>query len=341
MANPYIYDRPIADRERFYNRHSEITRIYSRIAAGRPQSVSIVGQPRTGKTSLLNWLCDPASQADYLHDPALYVYLLLSLKETPPDHPEAFFAQVDEALRKTGQGAMAPTYDGFRNLVERLMGEGKKWVLFCDDFHVVTQNPAFPLDFFSFLRSVANNNDVGYITTSSAALQKLCASQDLEESPFFNIFTTVNLGPLKEEEAQNLVQQPALVAGAPFAEEANWILELGGMSPYLLQLSAGLAFEARSDGALTRERLADEAFKEARDFLHLLWEGHFSAAQQEVMQSVSTDKKVERRLRYAADDLERRGYLRKAGDGYGFRPDLLRRFVLESGRRRVWKRLFG
>lgn len=341
MINPYVYDRPIAQRERFYGRRSEIMRIYSRIAADRPQSVSIVGEPRTGKTSLLNWLYDAAARAEYLDEVSEYVYLLLRLNEAAPDRPEAFFAQVNEALRETGRDAIEPTYSGFSSLVERLMGGDEKLVLFCDDFHVVTQNPAFPLDFFSFLRSVANNNDVGYITTSSAALQKLCASQDLEESPFFNIFTTVNLGPLKEEEAQNLVQQPALVAGAPFAEEANWILELGGMSPYLLQLSAGLAFEARSDGALTRERLADEAFKEARDFLHLLWEGHFSAAQQEVMQSVSTDKKVERRLRYAADDLERRGYLRKAGDGYGFRPDLLRRFVLESGRRRVWKRLFG
>lgn len=341
MTNPYIYDRPITDRERFYSRRSEITRIYSRIAADRPQSVSIVGEPRAGKTSLLNWLCDPASQADYLKDPAHYVYLLLHLKDTPPGHPEAFFRQVDGAFQKAGQEPMQPDYDGFCSHVARLAAENKKLVLFCDDFHVVTRNRAYPLEFYSFLRSIANNRDVGYVTTSSAPLHKLCASPDLEESPFFNIFTAVNLRPFNDEKAQLLVRQPAQAAGMPFDEEADWVLDLAGPLPYLLQLTAGLAFEGRANGRLTKETLAEQAFKESREFLQLLWDFSFSPAQREVLKSICAGRSVKQELRYAAEDLKRGGYLKKHDDGYLFAPALLQEFVARAEKGPVWKRLFG
>ena len=106
MTNPYVYNEPLNGQEGFCNRASEITRISSRIAADRPQSVSIVGQQRMGKTSLLNLLCDPAAQAEYLDDPAQYVILCLKLKEQPPDNPEAFFAHMETTLQACGLEGM-------------------------------------------------------------------------------------------------------------------------------------------------------------------------------------------------------------------------------------------
>jgi len=61
MTNPYVYAQPIQGRDGFYGRASELTRISSRIAAETPQSVCVVGEPKSGKTSLINFLCDPAS----------------------------------------------------------------------------------------------------------------------------------------------------------------------------------------------------------------------------------------------------------------------------------------
>lgn len=341
ITNPYIYDQPLTQREQFSNRRSEIVRIYSRIASDRPQSVSIVGEPRIGKTSLLNWLYHEDSRTEYLDDPAMYVYLLLSLKEQPPDHPEVFFAQVSDALQQTGQGQISPSYEGFKHLVEQLMGEGRKLILFCDDFGLVTQNKAFPLEFFSFMRSIANSHDVAYVTTSSAELQKLCSSQDLEESPFFNIFTTVNLRPFTDEEAKELIQKPAMDAGAPFTGEVEWILQLAGSRPYLLQLTASLAFEARANGKLKAEDIAEKAFREARDFLSLLWEEQFSEAQREVLRVICTGKTVKNRNRYAAEELERNGHLKKVGDDCVIISALLGRYVRECGCGSFWKRLFG
>ena len=342
MPNPYVYKEPLKGRQGFFNRNSEITRVTSRIAADRPQSISIVGAPRAGKTSLLNYLYDPESRAGYLDDPPRYLFLLLKLMEVPPDSPPAFFALVDAALQQEGEGSMKPTYEGFEELVKRLMQEARKLIVFCDDFGLVTSNSKFPLDFFSIMRSVANSNDVGYVTTSYAPLQQLCYTPDIEESPFFNIFTTVNLEPFKDEEARRLVEAPAREAGEPFATETEWILKLAGAWPYLLQLTASLAFEARVNGRLEREALGAQAFKEAREFMETNWAGgHFPEAQQEVMRAVLAGKEVELRYQFDAESLERRGLLRREGKGYVFSAGLWERFVKEQGSGRFWKRLFG
>lgn len=341
MNNPYVYREPLKGRAGFYNRISELTRIISRSAADGPQSVSVVGPPRTGKTSLINYLCDPAQRAQDLDDPSRYVYLCLYLREDPPGSPEAFFARMQAALQRSGQGAMGPGYDGFLALVEQLMQEGRKLVLFLDDFDQVTLHRGFPLDFFSFMRSIANSNDVGYVTTSYEPLQQLCYAPAVGESPFFNIFTTVNLEAFEPEEALKLVERPAREAGSPFGQEVDWILELGGTSPYLLQLTASVAFEERAQGRLDRELLAARAFGEAREYLELIWEKHFPRAQLAVLRALATGKVVERRHQHAAGTLERRGYLRRNGEGYLFTSALLKRFVKEGERGGFWKRLFG
>jgi serine/threonine-protein kinase len=334
MENPFVYKEPLRGKEGFCNRASEITRIASRMAAERPQSVSVVGELRSGKTSLFRYLCDPQVQAEYLEDPGQCVLLFLDLKSRPPDGPPAFFERLDRALREAGQEGMKSGYDGFGDRVKKLMQEGRKLVLLLDDFGLVTRHSGFPIDFFSFMRSIANSNDVGYVTTSETALQNLCHTEDIQESPFFNIFTTVNLVPFKEEEARNLV------AGVE-PEAREWVLKLGGASPYLLQMAASLAFEAGQNGPVEEKRVAERAFKEALPYFEKLWEGGFSEAQQLVLRALATGKEAERRHQYAAESLERRGHVHRVEDGYAFRSALLERFVRERGGGSLWRKLFG
>lgn len=341
MDQPYTYDGPIAERSRFYGRRSEITRISSRIGADRPQSVSVVGQPKSGKTSLLNWLTHPDSRGEYLDDPSAHVFLYLDLKEAAPQDPEGFFRAVDQACQAVGLLAMAHSYDAFSARIAELANARKHLVLFCDDFHVITQNQGFPLEFYSFLRSVANNNDVGYVVSSSAPLHKLCASPDLEESPFFNIFTPVNLRPLKDDESRALVVDRAEVAGLPVGPEAEWILELAGGHPYLLQLTATMAYRARSKGELTRSRLAERAVAEAETYFHMLCDTFLSPVQKDVLRLLAKGRPVVERFHYAAEDLVRNGFLAKVDDHYEFRQLLFREFVICCEKRSVWKWLLG
>ncbi len=340
MDNPYIYKTPVAGRAGFFNQTAEIFRIASRIAADRPQSVSIVGGPRTGKTSMLNYLCDPETRAEQLDEPELYLYLRLDLRGNPPNSPEEFFSMLGAQLEAAGEPAMQASYDGFSDLVEQLMEAGRKLVLLCDDFGLVTQHQGFPLDFFSFMRSLANSNDVGYIMTSDDALQKLCHTQDIGDSPFFNIFTTANLGAFDQEQACQLAAAPAAAAEVPFAAETDWIVDLAGGSPYLLQLTAHWAFAARAAGSLDRARLQEEAFKAARPHLEQLWKSHITEVQQGVLRALCEGGAVDRRQQYAAESLVDLGYVCREGETFAVRGGLLGRFIgAQSGG--FWKKLFG
>lgn len=339
MTSPYVYKEPIQGSEGFFNRASERSRIASRIAAARPQSVSVVGGLRVGKSSLVNWLCDPGSQAGYLEDPSSYLLLRLRLRYDPPATPSAFFSRVDAAMQYNGR-SMVADYDGFSDAVKMLQEEGLKLILFLDDFGEVTQQSGFPLDFFSFMRSVANSNDVGYMTTSDQPLQSLCHTQDIEESPFFNIFTTVTLEPFSVEEARQLVEDPAREAGAPFGEEAEWILELGGTNPYLLQLTSGAACELRARGELDSDALGEHAYQEAKEHLAQYWQS-LSDPERELLRAVCAEKQVERRYEYVAEQLERVGTVHREADSYVLNAGLMARYVREASKGGFFRRLFG
>ena len=125
MSNPYVYDRALTGREGFHNRSSELMRICSRVTADRPQSVSVVGAPQTGKTSLLNYLLDLETRSEALENPDEYIFLVLSLAEETPDTPEAFFRLLASRVSAGGHGDMEASHDGFSELVKRLMAEGR------------------------------------------------------------------------------------------------------------------------------------------------------------------------------------------------------------------------
>ncbi len=330
---------PLAGASGFCNRNSEIMRITSRIAAERPQSVSIVGEPKSGKTSLLHWLGAPQCQAKYLDDPGSFVFLRLDLASAPPRDPDAFFALLVDAWRDRGEGSIEPSYDGIADWVRRLMQEGRRLVVLLDDFGRVTASAAFPVGFFSFLRSIANGSDVGYVTTSCTDLQKLCSTQDLEESPFFNIFTTVHLEPFNEPQARLLAAQAWAEAGGVSDPPDEMIEQLAGGSPYLLRLCAAVAAEQAS-GAGDPERIEAAAYRIARPYLDCLWQEHFTAVQRDVLAQVQGGRAVARQQEYALAALERRGHVAPANGGHAIRAGLLARHVRErSGG--LWKRLFG
>jgi len=94
----------------------------------------------------------------------------------------------------------------------------------------------------SFLRSLANNYNLGYVTTSFLELQKLCAMKDSEESPFFNIFTNLSLGPLSPAEGCKLLSS-LIGSGQQVSDLCHWC----GQSPYLLKRIAEKLLQDKTD----------------------------------------------------------------------------------------------
>ena len=59
ILNPFIYGKPVPT-ERHINRQLELGTLFSRLQNG--ETTAIVGEPRIGKTSLLQYLATPAIQ---------------------------------------------------------------------------------------------------------------------------------------------------------------------------------------------------------------------------------------------------------------------------------------
>jgi hypothetical protein len=224
-------DLQAAGPERFFGRTNIVRRIFSRIGAARPQSVAVIGGLKSGKSSLLAHLAHEAVRASYLPDDSRYTFLSLPGDDDPSLDAAAFLDRLSGAL---GAPPGAGGYARLQQAVEERHRAGSHLVCFFDDFHFITRNTNFPLEFFSFLRSLANNFNLAYVTSSFLELQKLCVAKDIEESPFFNIFTNIALGLMEPAEARSLLAALTGWSDSDAERPADW----AGHFPYVMRLVA-------------------------------------------------------------------------------------------------------
>ena len=72
QPNPFYYGGPIRETRYFVNRKQEVVEIYEAIMTAA--SVSIVGERKVGKSSLLRYLADSEVMEEYGLDPGKYVF---------------------------------------------------------------------------------------------------------------------------------------------------------------------------------------------------------------------------------------------------------------------------
>jgi hypothetical protein len=222
----------------FIGRSGVIRRIMARLGAERPQSVAIIGGRGSGKTSLLRHLADSTVAARHLGDCSSFVLVSISAGGEEGRDPGRLLDSLASRIGVPEARATSP-YEAIRVHIEGLHAAGKRVVVFLDDFHCVTGNEVFPLEFFSFLRSMANNYNLAYVTTSLLELQTLCVAKEIQESPFFNIFTNMHIGPLAADEAALLFERASGFGAVEAATVSAWC----GGHPYLLKIAADLARE--------------------------------------------------------------------------------------------------
>ncbi len=311
--------QPIKEPAQLFGRGSLVNKIYARIGAARPQSVSLVGDCKVGKTSLLLCLAAKETCARMLRRPEDYAIVFLSISELKIKSVDAFVQNLHKAMQPHLPGsnelsANDNRYDWFKKAAEEFTQQGKKIILFFDDFNLITQNEEFPLEFFSFLRSVANNYNVAYVTTSYLDLQKLCVSKDVEESPFFNIFTNMMIKGLDKNDANDLMQAK-LDGISETQRDKLWAL-CGGF-PYLIKLACAASREKNlppDDEAFERA-----FYKQSKSFFALLWE-RFESEHRHILEKVVRGQKINPRQHYLLHDLERKGYVYSNGKPTLFSP---------------------
>jgi len=277
-TNPFTYGNPISDPARFFGRRDEVEQVYTRLLNAEFESSSIVGERRTGKTSLLSYIAHPSTAGAHGLDPARYLFVYADLQMVDQKTtPTRFWARLlrrigrkvkDDKLKaefkQAGEQEEIDNYtldDLFYLTDER----GLHFVLLLDEFENVTENANFGTDFFYGLRALAIHHNLALITASRQELIALCHSDAVRASPFFNIFANINLPAFDEEEARGLIEQSLEKTGVRFTPaELTLLFDIAGYHPYFLQAAAHFLFAAHARGmaAQRREQFLLREFKE-------------------------------------------------------------------------------
>jgi class 3 adenylate cyclase len=246
-GNPYLNRVMIPHPDLFYGRQAVIRRILSRISATRPQSISIVGERRIGKSSLLNFLNFPSTRLRMLENPESVLFCFIDFQQYRVLDGREIIALILSRLEQEYAGSLtfkvSPDHEGMRSLCEQLAGAGCRLIFCFDEFETVTKNERVGPEFYSCFRSLANNYPVAFITASGRNLKDMCVSHQIADSPFFNIFAHQHLGLFSEKEARALIAGPSEAHGLPLEAVGDGILALGGCYPFFLQIACASWFE--------------------------------------------------------------------------------------------------
>lgn len=263
-TNPFFHRGPIRDRAYFFGRERETRQIMSLLQNG--QSVSIIGQRRIGKTSLLYHIADDARpQDDYL-----LVFLDCGAFVTLPE-PQIYRTVLEEIDFEMEQRSLSiafqslesdkpVTYRSFERDLRRLFKVQPRLVLMLDEFELLSRNEHLRSEFFTGLRALAMRHPITYITGTRQPLIELTyADSSTLSSPFFNIFATIRLGLFTDEEAAALLE-----ALSGFDDNLiEWLYQLAGGHPLFTQIAGYHAFEVlrergEADLGVIRQRVRDE-----------------------------------------------------------------------------------
>lgn len=242
--NPYVSGDPIQDQEMFFNRENVLAKIINTL---HENSIMIYGERRIGKTSLLYQLARQLREVD---DPDyLFIPVYVDLEGTPQE--EMFHLLMEEILR------VLPAYlpdlpptrfaasdrleyndrsfgHDLSELLERL-GETTsrqvRLILLLDEIDVINRYDSVTQQQLRriFMRTFARN--LGAVV---AGIQ-ISKEWDRVESPWYNLFNEIELGPLNDDAARRLILEPVKGVYGFDPEAVELILDVSQGRPFYIQ----------------------------------------------------------------------------------------------------------
>lgn len=205
FLNPFTNRGVITNPADFIGRQQEISEIITRLKT--MQSCSVVGERRIGKSSLLYHLGQTGVQrvAD-----DTYQFVYLDFQDIRLRTAANFIRTILAKLGAKTDGVQDGHKPGrnlatFSEQIEELAQNGQHIVLCLDEFEGAFKHPdEFNDDFFDHLRSMLNHRRMAFVTATQQTLQNLCLDGKLT-SPFYNIFTVIELKEFTDEEAVQFI----------------------------------------------------------------------------------------------------------------------------------------
>lgn len=288
-ANPYFYGVPVQDPVDFYGREEELRTVFE--ALQKRESVSIVGQRRSGKTSLLyHLMTDQAHRAFGVDaDHLVFVYLdpQLGIRDA-----QEFYRELLEGLAAEVPSLSVSMAEVSQRQVRAILKklEPRRLVLLIDEFERIIANENFAVDFFSFLRGLSGKYEVRLVTST---IQRLCDCcwGEWEGSPLYNVFRTVYLGSWTEPEFDRFLAETSNRSGLSLTAQREEILRLAGRLPFYVQMACSFCFEAcrEGDGSILRDlaQVRRRFAAEARPYLDRTWTKHLDLVERAVLAAVA------------------------------------------------------
>jgi hypothetical protein len=289
MHNPFYYGGSIKESRLFIGRKREVSEICEAIYASA--SVSVVGERRVGKSSLLQYLADPSVEAKNGLNPAQYIFAYFDFLGYPTITPAGLWQRLlAEMVSQLGDSTLAEQVKELSAQdtivladLERLLKGFEKaklnLVILFDEFDTAAGNPNFDQAFFGGLRNLSKY-PLSYIIASHRTLSDLqFAHPDALVSPFFNIFRRVTLGSFTADDIETLLTTSLEGTDITFNDDDRAMLEAVAAShPFFLQMAAYFLFNAyryghrrkgRVDYRWVEERMRDNAVEHFRYY----WDG--------------------------------------------------------------------
>lgn len=263
--NPFCNRGVITDPDDFFGRENQIAEIITRL--GSMQSTSVVGERRIGKSSLLYHLCQTGVRR--LNDTS-YRFCYVDLQDAHYHTAVGFFQTVLHKLEVPADAVKADnSLNGnlvaFSDQIDALEKAGQRLVFCLDEFeNTFKHRDQFSEDFFDHMRAQLNTRKMAFVTATQRGLQSLSLEGKLT-SPFYNLFTVVELKEFTDDEAQKFLK--VYDQRVTFAdEELMFILSNLETHPLKLQILCDWVVRNRQRG-LDEETLTEEIAREYGNFL--------------------------------------------------------------------------
>lgn len=326
--NPFLDRGPVREPAQFFGRRGEVRKLVQVLGARVPQSVSVIGERRIGKTSLLNFLSAPggalfefSSLLGRRETEYLFIRADLSALKTRELNGPLFFFRLlfknlEKAVReKTGQ--TFPVFEQYWNngsvaeLVEFGLGSyldevkriaPKLAILFLLD----EADPLIRQGVGALLRSLIQDRPIAFVICTRLPLIEI--DPEREVSPLFNMLAeTIPLGLLTESDARQMVTTLSDDIFTP--GELDFILQAGGMHPDFTCVAARRVWETKQE---KRDFVPDEIFSQIAFDLEpacqSLWDG-MTSEEQAVCEQINSDPQIEKVENRAVQILRRKGVL--------------------------------
>ncbi|MFO1429466.1 MAG: ATP-binding protein [Candidatus Competibacteraceae bacterium] len=240
----------------FFGRESILHEILATLRRpDKPGCVSLLGERRIGKSSLLNQVYQALGKEAGL------VTIHATAQNWNQESQQSFFARLQQVIALAVELKIQDQvhdYPGLRDFIASLVQDHNyRFVLILDEFDAMAGNPNFNADFFVNLRALSDRPEYrfGYLVSSHHPLKDLCREHKIDSSAFWNIFGFPRVvGLLLPREARDLVVIPFNCSLPPEKRpelESLWqndIMPLTGYHPALIQMVAAAYWNAKEGG---------------------------------------------------------------------------------------------